>query len=132
MSTPSLSDGQLTPTDTDPDLCFSSSEDDHIWPTAQDVVEMSIMLNGSAVPLSWSRETLKRLPMGTRPVKMVGEGAANVVFELGIPEGDLRANDFKGLFYLYCCYQFVLIYVQDGFFVLPKPLSAAHPPGSII
>ncbi|RFN46840.1 inositol-pentakisphosphate 2-kinase [Fusarium flagelliforme] len=96
MSTPSLSDGQLTPTDTDPDLCFSSSEDDHIWPTAQDVVEMSIMLNGSALPLSWSRETLKRLPMGTRPIKMVGEGAANVVFELGIPEGNVRAKEFRG------------------------------------
>ncbi|EXA49536.1 hypothetical protein FOQG_00908 [Fusarium oxysporum f. sp. raphani 54005] len=96
MSTPSLSDGQLTPTDTDPDLCFSSSEDDHVWPTPQDVVEMSIMLNGSAVPLSWTRESLKRLPMGTRPVKMVGEGAANVVFELGIPEGNMWANDFKG------------------------------------
>ncbi|KAF4333573.1 inositol-pentakisphosphate 2-kinase [Fusarium beomiforme] len=96
MSTPSLSDGQLTPTDTDPDLCFSSSEDDHVWPTPQDVVEMSIMLNGSAIPLSWTRESLKRLPMGTRPVKMVGEGAANVVFELSIPEGNLWANDFKG------------------------------------
>jgi inositol-pentakisphosphate 2-kinase len=96
MSTPSLSDGQLTPTDTDPDLCFSSSADDHIWPTPQDVVEMSIMLNGSAVPLSWNRETLKRLPMGTRPIKLIGEGAANVVFELDIPEGSKWANDFKG------------------------------------
>ncbi|KAF4452552.1 Inositol-pentakisphosphate 2-kinase [Fusarium austroafricanum] len=96
MSTPSLSDGQLTPTDTDPDLCFSSSEDDHVWPTPQDVVEMSIMLNGSAVPLSWTRESLKRLPIGSRPIKMVGEGAANVVFELGIPEGNMWANDFNG------------------------------------
>jgi inositol-pentakisphosphate 2-kinase len=100
MSTPSLSDGQLTPTDTDPDLCFSSSPDDHIWPTPQDVVEMSIMLNGSAVPLSWNRETLKRLPMGTRPIKLIGEGAANVVFELDIPEGNKWANDFKGWLYL--------------------------------
>jgi inositol-pentakisphosphate 2-kinase len=132
MSTPSLSDGQLTPADTDPDLYFSSTEDDHIWPTAQDVVEMSIMLNGSALPLSWSRETLKRLPMGTRPVKMVGEGAANVVFELGIPEGNLRANDFKGLFCFHYCCQYMLIYVKDGFFVLPKPLQVANPPGSII
>ncbi|KAJ3520898.1 hypothetical protein NM208_g13531 [Fusarium decemcellulare] len=96
MSTPSLSDGQLTPTDTDPDLCFSSSEDDHVWPTPQDVVEMAIMIHGSAVPLSWNRETLKRLPMGTRPVRLVGEGAANAVFELSLPEGFPWAHEFKG------------------------------------
>lgn len=96
MSTPSLSDGQLTPTDTDPDLCFSSSEDDQLWPTAQDVAEMAIMIHGSAVPLSWSRETLKRLPPGTRPLRLVGEGAANVVFELDIPEGFSWAHEFKG------------------------------------
>ncbi|KAF4976688.1 hypothetical protein FZEAL_6687 [Fusarium zealandicum] len=96
MSTPSLSDGQLTPTDTDPDLCFSSCEDDYLWPTPQDVTEMSIMLHGSAVPLSWNRENLKRLPMGTRPVKLIGEGAANVVFELALPEGFPRAHEFKG------------------------------------
>ncbi|RMI97948.1 hypothetical protein BHE90_012653 [Fusarium euwallaceae] len=96
MSTPSLSDGQLTPTDTDPDLCFSSAEDDQLWPTSQDVAEMAIMIHGSAVPLSWSRETLKRLPPGTRPLKLVGEGAANVVFELAVPEGFPWAHEFKG------------------------------------
>jgi inositol-pentakisphosphate 2-kinase len=132
MSTPSLSDGQLTPTDTDPDLCFSSSEDDHIWPTAQDVVEMSIMLNGSALPLSWSRETLKRLPMGTRPIKMVGEGAANVVFELGIPEGNVRAKEFKGILHISCVLLICTDIYQVGFFVLPKPLQVASPPDLII
>ncbi|KAM5351440.1 hypothetical protein ACJ41O_004163 [Fusarium nematophilum] len=96
MSTPSLSDGQLTPTDTDPDLCFSSSEDDHVWPTPQDVVEMAIMIHDSAAPLSWTRESLKRLPLGTRPLKLVGEGAANAVFELAIPEGVPWAHEFKG------------------------------------
>lgn len=96
MSTPSLSDGQLTPTDTDPDLCFSTSEDDLLWPTAQDVTEMAIMIQGSAVPLSWSRDTLKRLPRGTRPLKLVGEGAANVVFELALPKESPSAHEFKG------------------------------------
>lgn len=99
MSTPSLSDGQLTPTDTDPDVFFGSCErdEDDAWPTTQDVAEMAIMLYGSAVPFSWNRESLKRLPPGTRPLKLIGEGAANAVFELGVPQGYPWAHEFKGM-----------------------------------
>ncbi|KAG5976808.1 hypothetical protein E4U55_007214 [Claviceps digitariae] len=41
---------------------------------------------------------IKRLPPGTKPVKLVGEGAANAVFELKIPQRDRPGRDsFKGL-----------------------------------
>ncbi|KAI5465682.1 inositol-pentakisphosphate 2-kinase-domain-containing protein [Mariannaea sp. PMI_226] len=99
MSVPSLSDGQLTPSETDTDLLpppGSFYDDDDFWPTSQDVAEMAIMLNGAATPLSWNRHSLKRLPRGTRPVRLVGEGAANAVFELGLPEGYPNASEFKG------------------------------------
>ncbi|KAH6888672.1 inositol-pentakisphosphate 2-kinase-domain-containing protein [Thelonectria olida] len=99
MSLPSLSDGQLTPSETDTDIFLphgSYDEEDDLWPTAQDVAEMAIMLNGAATPLSWNRHALKRLPRGTRPVKLVGEGAANAVFELGLPEGYPNTSEFQG------------------------------------
>lgn len=101
MSLPSLSDGQLTPSETDTDIFLppgSYYEEDDLWPTAQDVAEMAIMLNGVATPLSWNRHSLKRLPRGTRPIKLIGEGAANAVFELGVPEGYPNPSEFQGLF----------------------------------
>ncbi|KAK7430027.1 Inositol-pentakisphosphate 2-kinase [Neonectria magnoliae] len=100
MSTPSVSDGQLTPSETDTDILLTPANyydgDDDLWPTSQDVAEMAIMLNGSASPLSWDRRSLKRLPRGTRPVKLIGEGAANAVFELALPEGYPSTSEFKG------------------------------------
>lgn len=99
MSTPSVSDGQLTPSETDTDILLTHGPyyEDDLWPTSQDVAEMAIMLNGSAAPLSWDRHSLKRLPRGARPVKLIGEGAANAVFELALPEGYPPSSEFKGL-----------------------------------
>ncbi|KAH8737834.1 inositol-pentakisphosphate 2-kinase-domain-containing protein [Ilyonectria robusta] len=98
MSTPSVSDGQLTPSETDTDILLTHGPyyEDDLWPTSQDVAEMAIMLNGSAAPLSWDRHSLKRLPRGARPVKLIGEGAANAVFELALPEGYPPSSEFKG------------------------------------
>ncbi|KAH7170425.1 inositol-pentakisphosphate 2-kinase-domain-containing protein [Dactylonectria macrodidyma] len=98
MSTPSVSDGQLTPSETDTDILHLNSPyyEDDLWPTTQDVAEMAIMLNGSAAPLSWNRHSLKRLPRGARPIKLVGEGAANAVFELAMPEFYPITSNFKG------------------------------------
>lgn len=39
----------------------------------------------------------KRLPAGTKPVKLVGEGSANAVFEIKVPQRDRAGWDFKGL-----------------------------------
>ncbi|KAG5925735.1 hypothetical protein E4U53_003235 [Claviceps sorghi] len=41
---------------------------------------------------------VKRLPAGTKPVRLVGEGAANAVFELKVPQRDRAGRDnLKGL-----------------------------------
>lgn len=40
---------------------------------------------------------IKRLPPGSRPVKLVGEGAANAVFEMKVPRGKASDADFKGM-----------------------------------
>ena len=39
---------------------------------------------------------IKTLPRATQPVRLVGEGAANAVFELCVPDGCRDAKDFKG------------------------------------
>ncbi|OAR00774.1 hypothetical protein LLEC1_07321 [Akanthomyces lecanii] len=44
----------------------------------------------------WQRP-LKRLPRGSRPVTFVGEGAANAVFEIKVPQNGLPNQSFKGL-----------------------------------
>ncbi|KEY66815.1 hypothetical protein S7711_09499 [Stachybotrys chartarum IBT 7711] len=40
---------------------------------------------------------LKTLPKGTRPVRLIGEGSANAVFELKFPETCRHASEFNGL-----------------------------------
>ncbi|PHH64663.1 hypothetical protein CDD81_4104 [Ophiocordyceps australis] len=41
---------------------------------------------------------IKRLPRGTKPVKLIGEGAANAVFQLKLPpHGKPASSDFTGL-----------------------------------
>ena len=74
-----------------PGLC-----EDELWPTDQDVAEMSLMLYNPPAPLSWDRRSLKRLPPGAMPIKLIGEGAANVVFELGFPPDYQSAPTFQG------------------------------------
>jgi hypothetical protein len=74
-----------------PGLC-----EDELWPTEQDIAEMSLMLYNPPVPLSWERRSLKRLPPGAMPVKLIGEGAANVVFEIGFPPDYQSAPTFQG------------------------------------
>lgn len=42
---------------------------------------------------------IKRLPSGTKPIRLVGEGAANAVFEIKVPRG----NEFKGGLFAHGC-----------------------------
>lgn len=42
---------------------------------------------------------IKCLPSGTMPVRLVGEGAANAVFEIKVPRG----NEFKGGLFVHGC-----------------------------
>ncbi|KAJ2970970.1 hypothetical protein NQ176_g7924 [Zarea fungicola] len=56
----------------------------------------------SAAPLAPGYEDemwqnyFKHLPADTRPVKFVGEGAANAVFEIKSPQHGLQDQNFKG------------------------------------
>lgn len=50
-------------------------------------------LNGKSGPPGLCRKTL---PPGTKPTKFVGEGAANAVFEIQVPQDNTQT--FKGKF----------------------------------
>ena len=68
------------------------------WVAPQD---MAILQAQGAEPGFKSRgglrqSRLRRLPRGTRPVKLVGEGAANAVFELKIPRRSCSDSGFTG------------------------------------
>ncbi|KAF7547504.1 hypothetical protein G7046_g8981 [Stylonectria norvegica] len=101
MSSYTMCSGRLSPANSDPSANGYASSDDELWPTAQDVAEMALLLSGHPTPLAWDRQTLKRLPKGVVPIKMIGEGAANAVFQLGFPTHATRpvsdaASTFKG------------------------------------
>lgn len=63
---------------------------------------MALMLYNPPTPLSWERRSLKRLPLGAMPIKLIGEGAANVVFEIGFPPDYHSAPTFQGEFLPLC------------------------------
>lgn len=87
--------GQLTPTTWE--LLTPTIDDDELWPTDQDVAEMALMIYNPPAPLSWDRRMLKRLPSSAKPIKLIGEGAANAVFELDFPPDCPSNSIFKGL-----------------------------------
>ncbi|KAG6024494.1 hypothetical protein E4U41_001777 [Claviceps citrina] len=74
---------------------------DSAWLTSQDMAILKVI--GSEPCLAncqcqHHHHCIKRLPAGTKPVKLVGEGAANAVFELKAPpQRDRAARDLKGL-----------------------------------
>ena len=68
------------------------------WISAEDMALLN-QLKGESPSATYHH--IKRLPSGTKPVRLVGEGAANAVFEIKVPRG----NEFKGgLFVLDCAY----------------------------
>ncbi|PNY27922.1 Inositol-pentakisphosphate 2-kinase [Tolypocladium capitatum] len=74
-------------------------DDDDPWVTPQDMALLQALgadpgLKGRA-GLRQSR--VRRLPRGTRPIKLIGEGAANAVFEFKIPRHSCSDPDFTGL-----------------------------------
>ena len=70
------------------------SGDDWISPT-----DMALLnkLKGESPGATYHH--IKRLPSGTKPVRLVGEGAANAVFEIKVPRG----NEFKGGLFVHGC-----------------------------
>ncbi|KAH7328425.1 inositol-pentakisphosphate 2-kinase-domain-containing protein [Stachybotrys elegans] len=67
-------------------------DDDWISPQHMAILQEILKERGAAY-----RTYIKTLPKGTKPVKFVGEGAANAVFEIQIPDNSPNASDFKGL-----------------------------------
>ncbi|KAJ6781378.1 hypothetical protein PWT90_04324 [Aphanocladium album] len=61
-------------------------------PTATEATE-SFSAHGDEM---WQKH-FKHLPRGTKPVTFVGEGAANAVFEIKVPQHGLSDQNFKGL-----------------------------------
>lgn len=45
----------------------------------------------------WQKH-FKHLPRGSKPVAFVGEGAANAVFEIKVPQYCLSDQSFKGTY----------------------------------
>lgn len=59
------------------------------WISPSDMAQLN-KLKGESPSATYHQ--IKRLPSGTKPVRLVGEGAANAVFEIKVPRG----NEFKG------------------------------------
>lgn len=73
-------------------------EDDAAWLTHQDMAILKVL---GSEPCSTNcsgqhHHCIKRLPAGTKPVRLVGEGSANAVFEIKVPPRDRAGRDFKG------------------------------------
>lgn len=88
-----------------PSSANNSDDDDFSWVAPKDMVTLKEM---NTEPSRLSHEMLyhqniKTLPRGTKPVRFVGEGAANAVFEFQVPEGSGLAPDFKGR-----CHKFLM------------------------
>lgn len=70
------------------------------WITSEDRSRLRAMTPAAATnrPLSCAllHRLIKRLPPGSKPVKLVGEGAANAVFEIKVPRSHASKEDFKG------------------------------------
>ncbi|KAI9166787.1 Inositol-pentakisphosphate 2-kinase [Paramyrothecium foliicola] len=75
------------------------SDDIHSWIEPHDMALLRDIGNaaGHATNGSSYLHTLKQLPKGTRPVSLIGEGSANAVFEIKIPETNRHAPAFRGL-----------------------------------
>jgi hypothetical protein len=74
------------------------SEDDGAWLTPQDMAILKV-LGCEPCSMNYSGpqyHSFRRLPAGTKPIKLVGEGSANAVFEIKVPPRDRAGRDFKG------------------------------------
>lgn len=76
----------------------NSDDDDFSWIATKDMLTLEEMSDepGLRAHDAVARQHIKTLPRGTRPVRFVGEGAANAVFEFRVPEASRLAPDFKG------------------------------------
>lgn len=77
-----------------------NSDDDGAWVSADDAAllkamsgDLDLMARRGMYP---GYPHARRLPRGTQPVKLVGEGAANAVFEFKVPRRSGTGHDFKG------------------------------------
>ncbi|KAG5952647.1 hypothetical protein E4U57_005916 [Claviceps arundinis] len=76
-------------------------EDDSIWLKPQDmaILKATAAVRGESCLANCQDQQhhcIKRLPVGAKPVKLVGEGAANAVFELKYPSRDRAGRDLQG------------------------------------
>lgn len=76
-------------------------EDDSIWLKSQDmaILKATAAVRGESCLANCQDQQhhcIKRLPVGAKPVKLVGEGAANAVFELKYPSRDRAGRDLQG------------------------------------
>lgn len=80
----------------------SPDDDDFSWITSQDLVTLKEMGDESGLRPQDAvlRQHIKTLPKGSKPVRFVGEGAANAVFEFRVPEASRLAPGFKGWHHL--------------------------------
>ncbi|KAJ6446465.1 inositol-pentakisphosphate 2-kinase [Purpureocillium lavendulum] len=79
----------------------SLDHDDCSWITPKDMALLQSL--GGTDPASrppadtLQQQRIRRLPRGTRPVRLIGEGSANAVFEFRVPRRNAGGYDFAGL-----------------------------------
>lgn len=74
-------------------------DDDSAWLKSQDMAILKVISSEPCLANCQDQHhhCIKRLPAGTKPVKLVGEGSANAVFEIKVPQRDRAGRDMKGL-----------------------------------
>lgn len=73
-------------------------DDDSAWLNPQDMAILKVISSEPCLANCQDQHhrCVKRLPAGTKPVKLVGEGSANAVFEIKVPQRDRAGRDMKG------------------------------------
>ncbi|KAK5990155.1 Inositol-pentakisphosphate 2-kinase [Cladobotryum mycophilum] len=85
-------------------LADDSEDEDYSWITPADMVILGDLRADPETPFSardsrssmYRQPQVSRLPKGTKPVRLVGEGAANAVFEIKVPRSSRISDHFKG------------------------------------
>jgi inositol-pentakisphosphate 2-kinase len=70
-------------------------ENDDSWVPKEDVIRLQDIARYDANDPAVSDEGVKSLPGGTVPTRYIGEGAANVVFEISLPKDHPYAGYFR-------------------------------------
>lgn len=75
--------------------------DEDSWIPARDIERLEDIQRYEPEDPAVNGYGIKSLPKGTKPTRLVGEGAANAVFEFSVPDGHPSENLFQRKTFLY-------------------------------